>query len=110
MEREPQGTPLHKFWHCPAHAAVRFEGAEHLKSLSIDNVPHHMLLGIPGTYDAMPNEHFAPPLPAMVLTFMFWAALASLSRAYPALRPLVLQRLRSHALTIWTTSNLRVLI
>ena len=39
-----------------------------LKALSIsnppciDNVPHHMLLGIPGTYDAMPNEHFARPI------------------------------------------------
>ena len=58
----PHGTPLHKFWLCPAHAAVRFEGAEHLKALHIDNVPHHMLLGIPGTYDAMPNAHYAAPI------------------------------------------------
>ena len=58
----PHGTPLHKFWHCPAHAAARFEGAEHLKSLSIGRGLHHMTLGIHSTYDAMPNEHVACPI------------------------------------------------
>ena len=27
-------------------------------------MPHYMLLGIPGTYDAMPNEHLAYPKPS----------------------------------------------
>ena len=81
-------------------AAVRFEGTEHLKALCVDNVPHHMLLGIPGTYDAMPNEHFADPIACDGVAFGFWAALVLLSRAYPVLRPFVLQILSRHALSV----------
>ncbi len=58
----PHGTPLHKLSHCPAHAADRFEGAGHLKSLSIGRGLHHMTPGIHSTYDAMPNEHVACPI------------------------------------------------
>ena len=80
----PHGTPLHKFWHCPAHATVRVAGAEHLKSLCIDNVPHHMLLGIPGTYDAMPSEHFAAPIACDGIDIQFLGSVGITFKGIPS--------------------------
>ena len=80
----PHGTPLHKFWHCPAHAAVRFEGAEHLKALFLDNVPHHMLLGIPGTYDAMPNAHYATPIASEGVNLRFLGSVGITFKGIPS--------------------------
>ena len=80
----PHGTPLHKFWHCPAHAAVRFEGAEHLKALHIDNMPHHMLLGIPGTYDALPNAHYAAPIASEGVDLNFLGSIGITFKGIPS--------------------------
>ena len=90
--------PLHKLWHCPAHAADRFEGAGHLKSLSIGRGLHHMTPGIHSTYDAMPNEQVACPIFLKVSTDVFWATLVLPTRANLFRKCLILLRLGNHVI------------